>query len=103
MSIIATLEGKFTGFKECSTSDYFQAVFNFPEELYGNVFKVEDMKNPKRTNILCASATQPELRKLEVGKKYKLLCSLGVRQPNEKNGRQYPASLGLNIINFQPC
>lgn len=103
MSIVATLEGKFSGFKECSNTEYFQAIFNFPEEVYGSVFKVEDMKSPKRTHILCESQTQADLRKLEVGKKYKLLCSLGIRQPNEKNGRKYPASLGLNIINFQLC
>ena len=103
MPIVATLEGKFNGFKECSTADYFQATFLFPQEAYGNVFNVEQMKQPRATNILCETASQSDLRKLEVGKKYRLLCSLGVRQANEKNGKQYPASLGLNIINFQPC
>lgn len=103
MPIVAHLEGSFVGIEPCNNSDYFQAIFNFPEEVYGKIFKVEEMPRPKQTRILCDSDKDKNLLNLERGKKYRLLCSLGVRQPNERNGKRYPASLGLNILNAQPC
>ena len=99
MSIVANLEGVFSGIQQCKNSDYFQAVFNFPEEVYGKIFDIADMPNPKRTKILCESNRQQDLLSLQTGKRYKLLCSLKVRPGN--NG--YPASLGINILNVKPC
>lgn len=56
------------------------------------------MDRPRRTNILCQTKVQPDLMKLVPGQKYKLLCSVGVSQANERNGKTYPASVDLNII-----
>ncbi len=98
MSLIAILEGTFVESKVCRNQDYFQAVFNFPEEVYGKVFTVEEMPKPKRTNILCETKKQPDLLNLNPGQKYKLVCSVGVRQPNERDGKKYPASVSINIL-----
>lgn len=46
MTLIAILEGTFVESKVCRNQDYFQAVFNFPEEVYGKIFTVEEMPNP---------------------------------------------------------
>ena len=103
MSIVAHLEGKFLEHKQCNNPDYLQAVFAFSQEVYGQVFKVEDMPRPQRTNVLFNINENKDLLNLQPNQKYKCMCSLSVRQPNEKNGRTYPASININILKTQPC
>ena len=101
MSVVGMFEGVFVESRVCRNQDYFQAVFNFPEEVFGNVISIEQMDRPRRTNILCETKRQGELLKLNPGQKYKLLCSVAVNQSNERNGKVYPASVNLNIIKVQ--
>ena len=103
MSIVAFLEGKFLEFKPCRNTDYCQAVFSFPQEVFGQIFQIENMSRPPRTNVLFDVNEQKELLDLKPGQKYRVQCSLRVRQPNEKDGRKYPAQLNLNILKTQPC
>lgn len=98
MSIVAFLEGILVETRECNNKDYFQAIFNFPEEVYGKVFALEEMPRPKKTNILCESKRDNYIKNLDWGKKYKLQVSIGVRQPNERDGKKYPAAINLNIL-----
>lgn len=101
MAVVGIFEGVFVESRLCRNEDYFQAIFNFPDEVYGNVFTVEQMQRPKRTNILCETKRQGEILSLTPGQKYKLLCSVTCSQPNERNGKSYPASTNLNIIKVQ--
>lgn len=103
MAIVAYLEGKFLEFRQCLNKEYLQAVFVFPQEVYGQIFNVEDMSRPKKTNVLFNVNEDKHLLDLKPGQKYKCQVALGVRQPNEKNGRQYPAQLNINVIKAQPC
>lgn len=98
MSVVAFLEGILVEIKECSNQDYFQAIFNFPEEAYGKVFALEEMSRPKKTNILCETKRDNHIKNLAWGKRYKLQVSVGVRQPNERNGKQYPATINFSIL-----
>ena len=101
MAVVGMFEGIFVESRLCKNQDYFQAVFQFPEEVFGNVFSVDQMDRPKRTNILCETKKQPDILNLSPGQKYKLLCSVGVSKANERNGKSYPASVNLNIIKVQ--
>ena len=85
MSIVAFLEGKFLEFKPCRNHDYCQAVFCFPQEVFGQIFQVENMRNPARTNILFEVNEQKELLDLKPGQKYKVSRSQSQFQRGDRN------------------
>ena len=64
MSVVGMFEGVFVESRVCKNQDYFQAVFNFPEEVFGSVITIDQMDRPRRTNILCETKRQGELLKL---------------------------------------
>lgn len=98
MSIVGQFVGKFIENKACKNEQYFQSIWVFPVEAYGNIIEPNNMSKPVTHKILCDNKVDGQLINLTPNKQYKLLCSIGVNKANTKDGVTYPASVNLNVL-----
>ncbi len=97
-NIVGALKGLLVEIKQCNNPEYCQLVFNFPVEFQGTVFPIEKQTQPQNTKILVSSKQRPDLTSLQLHKVYALTIGFFTRQPNTKNDVNYPASMGMNIL-----
>ena len=102
MAVIGNFEGEFAGHKATSNPSYVLTKWKFPQEAYGKIHKVEEMRSPEITSILCNISEDNKVLSLKPGQRCSLLCSVNLKKENRTDdGRVYPAQVNFNILDIK--